>query len=79
VRSAARHIQRMQKALTQMNVRLANVRTDITGATGQEIIKAILGGERDPKELAAFRDCPVRASEEELASHLQGNWQEDLL
>src|ERR1700746_745220 len=49
-------IQRMQKALTQMNVQLANVLSDITGITGQAIIKAILQGERDPRELAAYRD-----------------------
>jgi transposase len=79
VRSASRHIQRMQKALSQMNVQLANVLSDISGMTGQAIIKAILGGERDPRELAAYRDCRVKASEEEIAAHLEGNWQEDLL
>jgi transposase len=79
VRSASRHIQRMQKVLTQMNVQLANVLSDISGMTGQAIIKAILAGERDPKELAAYRDWRIKASEEEIAAHLQGNWQEDLL
>jgi transposase len=79
VRSASRHIQRMQKTLTQMNVQLANVLTDITGMTGQAIIKAILAGERDPRELAAYRDHRVKATEEEIAAHLEGNWQEDLL
>ena len=47
--------------------------------TGQAIIKAILAGERDPHELAAFRDHRVKASEEEIARSLEGNWQEDLL
>jgi transposase len=79
VRSAGRHIQRIQKALTQMNVQLANVLSDISGMTGQSIIKAILAGERDPQELAAYRDHRVKASEEEIAAHLEGNWQEDLL
>ena len=79
VQSAGRYIQRMQKALTQMNVQLANVLSDISGTTGQAIIKAILGGERDPRELAAYRDPRVKASEEEIAAHLEGNWQEDLL
>ncbi len=79
VQSASRHIQRMQKVLTQMNVQLANVLSDISGATGQAIIKAILEGERDPHELAAFRDCRVKASAEEIARSLEGNWQEDLL
>ena len=79
VQSAGRHIQRMQKALTQMNVQLANVLTDISGMTGQAIIKAILAGERDPRELAGYRDCRVKATGEEIAAHLEGNWQEDLL
>ena len=48
VRAAGRHIQRMQKALTQMNIQLANVLSDVSGMTGQAIIKAILAGERDP-------------------------------
>jgi transposase len=79
VRSAGRHIQRMQKALTQMNLQLANVLSDVSGVTGQAIIKAILAGERDPHKLAAFRDCRVKASKEEIAQSLEGNWQPDQL
>ena len=79
VQTAARHIQRMQKALTQMNIQLANVLSDVSGVTGQAIIKAILGGERDPHKLAAFRDPHVKASEEQIAQSLEGNWQPDLL
>ena len=79
VRAAARHIQRMQKAMTQMNIQLANVLSDVSGVTGQAIIKAILAGERDPQKLAAFRDPRVKASEKDIARSLEGNWQEDLL
>jgi transposase len=79
VQAAGRHIQRMQKALTQMNIQLANVLSDVSGVTGQAIIKAILAGERHPHKLAAFRDWRVKASEEEIARSLEGNWQEDLL
>jgi transposase len=79
VRAAGRHIQRIQKALTQMNIQLANVLSDVSGMTGQTIIKAILEGERDPHRLAAFRDFRVKASEEEIARSLEGHWQEDLL
>jgi hypothetical protein len=79
VRSIGRHIQRMQKAMTQMNIQLANVISDITGVTGQAILKAILNGERDPRELAAYRDCRIESSEEEIAQALEGNWQEDQL
>src|SRR6516164_3429523 len=79
VRAAARHIHRIQKALTQMNIQLANVLSDVSGMTGQAIIKAILAGERDPRKLAAFRDPRVKASEEQIALSLEGNWQQDLL
>jgi transposase len=79
VRAAGRHIQRMQKALTQMNIQLANVLSDVSGMTGQAIVRAILAGERDPYQLAALRNWRVKSSEEEIARSLEGNWQEDLL
>jgi transposase len=79
VRSACRHIQRIQKTLTQMNIQLANVLSDLSGMTGQAIIKAIVGGERDPHELAAYRDPRVKASEEQIAQSLEGHWLPDLL
>ena len=79
VQSAGRHIQRIQKALTQMNLQLANVLSDLSGMTGQAIIKAILRGERDPRKLVEFRDPRVKASEEQITRSLEGNWQEDQL
>jgi transposase len=79
VRTAGRHIQRIQKTLTQMNLQLANVLSDVSGMTGQAIIQAILAGERDPQKLAAFRDSRVKASAEQIARSLEGHWQEDLL
>jgi transposase len=79
VQSAGRHIQRMQKALTQMNIQLANVLSDLSGLTGQAIIKAILAGERDPHKLAGLRDFRVKASQEVIARSLEGHWQDDLL
>src|SRR5437879_8885837 len=79
VQSAGRHILRMQKALTQMNIQLANVLSDVSGATEQDIIKAILADEHDPYKLAAFRDPRVQASEAQIARSLEGNWQPDLL
>ena len=78
VQVAGRHIQRMQKTLTQMNIQLANV-SDLSGVTGQAIIKAILNGERNPHKLAELRDPRVQASQEQIAQHLEGNWQPDLL
>src|SRR5260370_38771042 len=79
VQSAGRHIQRIQKVLTQMNLQLANVVSDLSGMKGQTIIKAILRGERDPHKLGEFRDPRVKASEEQIARSLEGNWQEDQL
>jgi transposase len=76
---ASRCIQHMQKALTQMNVQLANVISDISGTTGQAILKAILGGERDPRTLAKHRDPRIKASEATVAKSLEGNWRPELL
>jgi transposase len=69
----------MQKALTQMNVQLANLISDISGLTGQAIIRAIVAGERNPLKLAALSDPRVRASREEIARSLEGNWRPELL
>jgi transposase len=79
VKEAAREVQRMQKALTTMNVQLANAISDVSGATGQAIIRAILRGQRDPQQLAKLRDYRVAASEAEIAHSLEGNWRDDVL
>lgn len=79
VRAAASCIQRMQKALTQMNVQLANVISDLSGLTGQLIVRAIVGGERDPQKLAQLRDPRIQASPEEVAKSLEGDWRPELL
>jgi transposase len=76
---ASRSIQRMQKALTQMNLQLANVISDISGATGQAILQAILEGERDPRELAQRRDPRVKATPQQIVKSLEGNWRPELL
>ena len=73
VRYAASHVQHMQKAMEQMNVKLTEVVSSITGLTGMLIIKAILDGERDPVKLAKLRDERCRSSEDEIALALQGN------
>lgn len=74
-----RCVQRMQKALTQMNLQLTNAITDITGATGLAIIRAIVAGERDPQALARLCNYRVRASEADLAKSLEGTWKEEHL
>src|SRR5690242_10992336 len=72
-------ILRMQKALTQMNLQLANVISDLSGVTGQKIVRAIVTGERDPRKLAELSDPRIHASKEEIAKSLEGNWRQDLL
>lgn len=79
VEDAGRSIQQMQKALTTMNVQLANAISDISGKTGMAILRAIVKGERNPWTLAKLRDERIHASEEEVAHSLQGNWREDVL
>ncbi|HEY8668720.1 MAG TPA: IS110 family transposase [Tepidisphaeraceae bacterium] len=79
VKSARASLQRMQKVLTEMNVQIANVITDISGVTGMAILNAILGGERDRYKLAALADPRVQASQEEIAKSLEGNWRPELL
>ena len=79
VRYAASHVQHMQKAVEQMNVKLPEVVSDITGVTGMSIIGAILGGERDPVKLAQLRDERCQHSEEQIALALQGTWRPEHL
>ena len=79
VKDAGREVQHMQKALTKMNIQLANVISDISGASGQAIITAVLKGERDPHKLADLADYRVKASREEVARSLEGNWRADVL
>ena len=79
VKDASRAVQHMQKALTKMNIQLANVLSDISGVSGQAIISAILKGERDPWKLADLKHEMVKASRDEVARSLEGNWRDDLL
>ena len=74
VDDAASHIQRMQKALMQMNVQLHHVVSDITGLTGLRIIRAIVSGNHTPEALAAFRDIRCHASEATIREALIGNY-----
>jgi transposase len=73
-KSASVHIQRMQKALTEMNVQLHRVVSDITGVTGMAIIRAIVTGERDPQRLAALKDPRAKRSTDEIAAALVGDY-----
>ena len=77
VEYASHHIQHMQKALTQMNVKLQHVISNITGKTGMDIIEAIVAGERDPWKLAQFRRPGMKADAATIARSLQGHWREE--
>src|SRR6202167_2144973 len=79
VKEAGRAVQHMQKALTKMNVQLANVISDVSGVSGQAIITAVLKGERDPYKLADLAHSRIQASREEIARSLEGNWRADVL
>lgn len=74
LREQGRSVQHMHKALTLMNVQLTNAISDVAGVTGQKIVRAIVEGMRDPEELASYRDARIKASEQEIAASLQGNW-----
>ena len=75
----ASHIQHMQKALMQMNLQLHHVVTDVTGATGMKIIRAIIAGEHNPEVLVQYRDIRCKHSKETMVKSLMGNYQEEHL
>jgi transposase len=79
LRLAGMHAQHMQKALEQMNIKLTEVLSDITGITGMAIITAILAGQRDPKELAKLRHPHCAKAESEIARALEGTWRDEHL
>jgi len=79
VRGAGRCVSHLHKALTQMNVQLHHVISDLTGVTGQAILTAILAGERDPQKLAALKDHRLKASRDVLAKSLRGDWRAEHL
>ncbi|HEV8695993.1 MAG TPA: IS110 family transposase [Lysobacter sp.] len=72
-------VQRMQKALVQMNIQLTEVLADVMGMTGQAIIRDIVAGERDPAVLARHRNARVKASIAEVQRALTGNWRDEHL
>ena len=79
VQMASSHVQRMQKALTQMNVQLHHVISDITGLTGLAILDAILAGERRPEVLAQLRHRNIKAKEKTIIKSLEGTWRREHL
>ena len=79
VQMAAAHVQHMQKALTQMNLQIHHVLSDITGQSGLAILDAIVAGERNPVVLAQKRHSRVQASEEVVVKSLVGDYRREHL
>ena len=77
--SYATHVLRIQKAFEQMNIKLHNVLTDITGKSGSRIIESILAGERNAQVLASLTDKKVKANKEDIIKSLEGNWRDEHL
>jgi transposase len=67
-------VQRMQKALTEMNVQIHRVISDITGMTGMSILRAIVAGERDCNKLAQMKHPQIKSSTQEIAKALEGDY-----
>lgn len=72
-------VQWIQKSLDQMNIHVHHAVSELTGKTGMAILRAIVAGERDPKELAKNRDKRCKKSLDEIAEHLVGNWRPEHL
>ena len=79
IKDSGIHQQLMHKALSQMNVQLGQVLSDIAGTTGLLIIRAIVGGERDPKNLAKLRHSNCRRKEADIEKALCGNYRSELV
>ncbi len=79
IENAGALVQRMQKALVQMNVQLPLVVSDITGVTGLRILRDIVAGQHDPQQLAQHRDYRCHASEAEIVAALIGNYRAEHL
>jgi transposase len=77
IKEQSQQIQRMQKALVQMNLQLTEVLSDVVGASGQAIIRAIVAGERDAHRLAGLCRRGIKAKPEQVARALQGTWREE--
>jgi len=79
IRYRSAHIQQMHKALEQMNLKLTNVISDITGQTGLQIIRAIVSGQHDPLTLAQYRDHRCHSSVDDIAKSLEGHYKPEHL
>jgi transposase len=79
IRYAAQHVQRLQKTLEEMNVKLTEVVSDVVGQTGMKILQDIVAGQRDPLKLAKHRHENCKRTEAEIAEALKGTWRTEQL
>jgi transposase len=80
ISSAAAHVQHLQKALERMNIKLHDVISSLTGTSGLAVVRAILGGERNPEQLLALCDVQIqRAKAQRVKESLRGTWAEEHL
>ena len=79
LRYRASHVQHIQKILQQMNIKLTNVISDITGTTSMHILRAIVAGKTDPTYLSSFRDPHCKKSQTEIELSLQGNYRTEYI
>ena len=76
---STRYVLRMQKALESMNIKIHTVINDITGKTGTSIIKAIIGGERNPNSFLSYVDPRIKADKQNILKSLEGHWRSEHL
>ncbi|GHT78806.1 IS110 family transposase [Bacteroidia bacterium] len=79
LKASSREVLHIQKAMELMNIKLTNVISDILGKSGQDIIKAILDGERDASCLASLADPRCKSPKAIIEKSLVANWDEDLV
>jgi transposase len=72
VREQSGHVQRIQKTLTEANIRLDSVVSDVMGCNGRRLVEAMIGGQRDPRKLVALTDRRLKASPKQLYDALHG-------
>jgi transposase len=79
IQDSSRCIQRIQKNLEMMNIKVHTVIRDITGKTGKAIVEAMINGEREAKNFLPLVDARIQASEEDIVKSLEGNWRKECL
>jgi transposase len=72
IQEHAREVNRVQKVLETANIKLGDVASDVMGASGRAMLKALVAGERDPEKLASLAQRRLRAKAPQLREALIG-------